>query len=213
MAVRLGANLPKSVERAKTLTLGTFVTSILLFGTMSFVMYSFQKMIFAIFTTETAVIELAHEIWPKVCIYYFNLCVYALNMGLATGLGQQWLFGIVTVVFLWGLSLPSMYYFCIVRGGGLSTAWKCITQPYIVMNIFLIYRFFCTQDWKEIQRNIRIREGMADDDDDDDTTMPLNYENGGRNNYITNIENNLESATVNETSGLLMLRTVNSDYS
>jgi Na+-driven multidrug efflux pump len=199
LAVRLGATLPLSVERARTLTIGTFGMSFVLFGAMGGMMYWFQNSIFGVFTTETAVLDLAHEIWPKVCVYYFNLCVYALNMGLATGLGQQWFFGIVTAAFLWGISLPGMYYFCIIQKGGLSTAWACITQPYIIMNIFLIHRFFCKQDWNEIQHSIRMREGMEDSDDDDDAAILARYENGA-------FENNLESTTANETTGLLLLQ-------
>ena len=163
LAVRLGASLPLSVVRAKKLTIGTLAASVVLFGTVSAMLYLFQDGIFAIFTTEEAVLEGAHMIWPKVCVYYFNLCIYALNMGIATGLGKQWMFGIVTVIFLWGLSLPSMYYLCIVKGGGLSTAWACITQPYIVMNAFLIHHFFWKEDWKEIQVAIRQREGMDEE--------------------------------------------------
>jgi Na+-driven multidrug efflux pump len=213
LAVRLGATLPLSVRRARSLAYGTFAAGTALFGTMAALLYGFRRFIFAIFTADNAVLDLANEIWPKVCVYYFNLCLYALNIGLATGLGQQWFFGFVTVLFLWGLSLPGMYYFCIVQGGGLSTAWACITQPYIVMNVVLTYRFFCQQDWDEIQRNIRRREGMDDDDDDDNnnddaTAVLLGNGNGGthENGRTTGIENHLESTVVvDETTGLLLL--------
>jgi hypothetical protein len=67
------------------------------------------------------------------------------------------------------------------------------------MNIFLIHRFFCKQDWNEIQHSIRMREGMEDSDDDDDAAILARYENGA-------FENNLESTTANETTGLLLLQ-------
>jgi multidrug resistance protein, MATE family len=209
LAVRLGATLPISVERARKLTVGTFISGAILFGTMSAMMYQFRAAIFSLFTNEEAVLEGAHEIWPKVCIYFFNLCIYALNMGVATGLGEQWMFGIVTVIFLWGLSLPSMYYLCIVRGGGLSTAWACITQPYIVMNAYLIFHFFFQQDWKAVQHSIRMREGM----EERTSSEAIQVANGDHTGLLANGGANGDadsrrqdsSDTVDERTGLLMV--------
>lgn len=161
--VRIGAVLPLNVHRAKQLAAGTFIASVVIFGTMGIFLFVFQDSIFHIFTNDDEVLDGARSIWPKVCIYYFCLSIYGINMGISTGLGQQWMFGIVTFIFLWGLSLPSMYYFCIMHGGGLDVAWACIYQPYIAMNLYFLYRFGCATDWKAIQREIRIREGMDGD--------------------------------------------------
>ena len=207
LAVRLGATLPLSVERAGKLTSGTFLACLLLFGVLTVIMYGCQGWIFSLFTTEDDVLDGAKEIWPKVCIYFFNLCIYALNMGIATGLGQQWMFGIVTVVTLWGISLPSMYFLCIVRGGGLSTAWACITQPYIVMNAFLVFHFFFRLDWREIQYTIRIREGMDKEPRSDSMFVANGKANSGP---LLGLEESLKgrdsSDTVDERTGLLMVQ-------
>jgi multidrug resistance protein, MATE family len=202
LAVRLGATLPLSVGRARKLTVGTFIISAFLFGTMSAILHQFRGAIFGLFTNEEAVLDGAQEIWPKVCIYFFNLCIYALNMGVATGLGQQWFFGIVTIIFLWGLSLPSMYYLCVIRGGGLNTAWACITQPYIVMNAFLIFRFFFQQDWKAIQHVIRIREGM-------ENRTSSEAANGDHAGLLVNIDSSVKLShddIVDERTELLMVQ-------
>jgi hypothetical protein len=202
LAVRLGATLPLSVGRARKLTVGGFIISAFLFGTMSAILHQFRGAIFGLFTNEEAVLDGAQEIWPKVCIYFFNLCIYALNMGVATGLGQQWFFGIVTIIFLWGLSLPSMYYLCVIRGGGLNTAWACITQPYIVMNAFLIFRFFFQQDWKAIQHVIRIREGM-------ENRTSSEAANGDHAGLLVNIDSSVKLShddIVDERTELLMVQ-------
>jgi Na+-driven multidrug efflux pump len=207
LAVRLGATLPLSVERAGKLTAGTFVACVVLFASMSLIMYGCRGWIFSLFTTEEAVIDGAHEIWRKVCIYYFNLCIYALNMGIATGLGQQWMFGTVTVTTLWGVSLPSMYYLCIIRGGGLSTAWACITQPYIAMNAFLVFQFFFRLDWKDIQHAIRIREGM---DHRMSIDAPLVDNGESHNGHPLGLDRSVQmresSSTIDERTGLLLVQ-------
>lgn len=82
-------------------------------------------------------------------------------MGVATGLGMQWTLGVVTFVFLWVFGLPAMYFFSLVRGGGIGAAWTWVYPPYIFMNIVLIAAFL-RADWHAISNNIRKREGIAD---------------------------------------------------
>jgi MATE family multidrug resistance protein len=159
LAVRLGATLPQSVQRAKQLTIGTYLGSAALFGALSTWVYVERRLIFSIFTKEPEVLEGCERIWWKVSVYYFNLSLYGINMGIATGLGKQWMFGTVTVVLLWGFSLPGMYYFAIRKGGGVDLAWSWIYYPYIVMNIFFLYLFWM-EDWERIRSEIRVREGM-----------------------------------------------------
>jgi MATE family multidrug resistance protein len=159
LAVRLGATLPKDVKRAQRLTIGCFCASTVLFAFIAIWMYVDRRRIFSIFTSEPAVLEGCERIWWKVAIFYFNLSVYGINTGIATGLGMQWRFGIVTFICLWGFSLPGMYYWAIVQGGGLDWAWSCIYPPYIAMNVYFVYAFW-RADWEKIRIDIRIREGM-----------------------------------------------------
>ena len=159
LAVRLGATIPKNVHRAQQLTITCFVASAVLFALIATWMYRNRDFIFRIFTKEPDVLAGCERIWWKVTVYYWNLSVYGINMGIATGLGMQWMFGIVTVVFLWGFSLPGMYYFAILHGGGLDMAWGCIYPPYIGMNLCFAYAFWVA-DWEKIRMEIRRREGM-----------------------------------------------------
>lgn len=82
-------------------------------------------------------------------------------MGVATGLGMQWTLGVVTFVFLWIFGLPAVYFFAVVRNGGISSAWTWVYPPYIIMNIVLIVTFVCA-DWYGISAAIRKREGLSD---------------------------------------------------
>jgi MATE family multidrug resistance protein len=159
LAVRLGATLPKDVKQAQHLTIGCFCGSAVLFAFMAIWVYVDRRRIFSIFTSEPDVLEGCERIWWKVSIFYFNLSIYGINMGIATGLGMQWRFGIVTFICLWGFSLPGMYYWAIVQGGGLEWAWSCIYPPYIAMNLYFAHAFW-RADWEKIRIEIRIREGM-----------------------------------------------------
>lgn len=176
LAVRLGATLPRCVKRAKHLTVGCYLGSAFLFGVLSIFIYVGRNFIFSIFTSEPEVLEGCERIWWKVCVFYFNLSVYGINMGIATGLGKQWMFGIVTVIFLWGFSLPGMYYFAIIKGGGLDMAWTSIYYPYIGMNVFFLYAFW-NEDWEKIRETIRVRENMdephRDSEDIEEEMIPI----------------------------------------
>ena len=175
LAVRLGATLPHSVKRAQQLTMATLLGSALLFGALSIGMFHAESWIVQLFSRDPDIRNGCHTIWWKVSVYYFNLSVYGINMGIATGLGQQWKFGIVTIVCLWGCSLPGMYWYAIKGGGGLDLAWSFIYYPYIAMNLYFVWDF-ATTDWRAIQLSIRKREGMdvvvagveAGDDDEID---------------------------------------------
>ncbi len=170
LSVRLGATLPYSVKKAQQLTICTLVGSVILFGALSFCLYFGESWIVQLFSIDPDIQKGAHAIWWKVSVYYFNLSIYGINMGIATGLGHQWRFGIVTIVCLWGVSLPGMYWYAIRGGGGLDLAWTFIYYPYIAMNLHFVW-YFATTDWHAVRRSIRKREGM-DSDREQDTLIP-----------------------------------------
>ena len=159
LSVRLGATLPYSVERAQQLTIYTLGGSIAVFGAVAIGLYYAESWIVQLFSNDPNIRQGAHAIWWKVSVYYFNLSVYGINMGIATGLGHQWRFGIVTILCLWGFSLPGMYWYAIRGGGGLDLAWTFIYYPYIAMNLYFAWDF-ATTDWHAIRKSIRRREGM-----------------------------------------------------
>ena len=82
-------------------------------------------------------------------------------MGVANGLGMQWTLGYVTFVFLWVVGLPALYFFALIRHGGLDSVWTWVYPPYTAMNVVLIVAFM-RADWYEISAAIRKREGIDD---------------------------------------------------
>lgn len=188
LSIRLGVTLPRSVKRAQQLVVVCGLVSTALFAVMSAFLWIFRTRIFWLFTAEQDVLVVstvgsivfwvllaqAHsstvlfslqgceQIWWKVVVYFFFLAIFGINMGIATGLGMQWTLGVVTFVFLWALGLPAMYFFSLVRGGGLGAAWTWVYPPYVFMNVVLIAAFF-RADWHAISANICKREGIADD--------------------------------------------------
>jgi MATE family multidrug resistance protein len=182
LSVRLGTTLPQSVKRAKQLVAGTFVVGLTMLGIMAVFLYVYRYWIFRIFSEDPDVLELAEQIWWRVVLYFINLSIFGINMGVAIGLGMQWTLGFVTVLFLWLLGMPAAYYFAIYRGGGLVVAWSWIVPPYAAINVALMFAYL-TKDWDEIAAAIRLREGIERGDSDiEGLTLNETHETG-RNGY------------------------------
>lgn len=160
LAIRIGHTLPHSVSRTRELAFGCWCINAVFLGVVSAVLYVTRHWIYRIFTREPTIQQGADEIWPHVCMFQFGVCMFAINIGLTTGLGMQWTLGIVTLFFLWVLGLPAAYYFAIVREGGLLAAWRCVWPPYLAINFVLMLAVWC-KDWEEIAAQIRLREGLA----------------------------------------------------
>lgn len=160
LAIRIGHTLPHSVSRTKELAFGCWCINAVLFGGVAVGLYLTRHWIYHIFTHDPSIHQGANEIWPHVCAFQFGVCMFAINIGLTTGLGMQWTLGVVTLFFLWFLGLPAAYYFAIVREGGLLAAWRCVWPPYLAINFVLMLAVWC-KDWEEIAVQIRAREGLV----------------------------------------------------
>lgn len=174
LSIRVGATLPRSVTRAKQLVLGCYVVGSTFFAIMAGVLYLGREGIFRIFTNDERVLEGCERIWWKVVVYFFNLSIFGLNMGLASGLGMQWTLGIVNTFFLWVVGLPAVYVFAVVCGGGLDTAWAWVYPPYIFMNAGLLFAFF-SADWYVVAKAIRKREGVEEGGIETTVGIPPRY--------------------------------------
>jgi Na+-driven multidrug efflux pump len=100
--------------------------------------------------------SLAESVWWKVCTFNFNVSIFALLCGVATGLGMQWTLGAVNFFFLWIFGIPVTYYFALLRGGGLDAAWTWIDVPYACMHLSLLV-IFVTADWHKEKDKIQER--------------------------------------------------------
>ena len=154
LAIRMGISLPISVVRTQTLVLGILGCSTLFFGIVSIGVYVYEAQIVGFFTTDNDVKELAEVVWPEVALFNFNVAIFGILVGVATGLGEQWSLGIINFVFLWLFGLPMIYYTAIVKDEGLNAAWFWMNIPYLCMNTTLGILFVFFTDWNQIQDQI-----------------------------------------------------------
>lgn len=160
LAIRVGAILPRNVQRAQQLVILCCMVSTVFFVAASILLHTQRVAIIDIFSADSEIQDGAEEIWWKIVVYFFLLCIFGIITGVATGLGMQWTLGFTNVVFLWLVSLPGLYWFgIVVDGASLSTAWSWIFPPYLGMNLVLLYKFWVS-DWNKISAAIREREGM-----------------------------------------------------
>lgn len=170
LAIRLGNILPSyhgGVRHSKVLVGSCFVVSILVFGAVSTAMYHWRHQIYSVFINEEIEPEVwagCDEIWWMVSSFYFNVSIFLINMGIATGLGMQWTLGLITVFFLWVFGFPAAWYAAQEKAHvtgegieGLVAAWKWINPPYTGINLALIVSFVL-KDWYMIRDTIRERE-------------------------------------------------------
>eukprot|EP00797_Seminavis_robusta_P022883 Sro36_g022690.1 Uncharacterized transporter C323.07c (327) ;mRNA; r:16697-17677 len=149
------------VKSTQTMVIGIVTLCTILFGIMTIFLYIYQEWICGFFTTEAEVLAMAHKIWWKVALFSFNVAVFALFSGVATGLGMQWSLGAVNFFFLWVFGVPVTYHATITMGGGLEAAWMWINVPYLLMNVSL-FGIFVTTDWYKIQEKILLGELVQD---------------------------------------------------
>jgi Na+-driven multidrug efflux pump len=154
LAVRMGVTLPQSVRRTKIIVAAVLGGSTLIFGLVSILVYFVSDWMIAIFSSDEDVKKLAHSIWWKVCLFNFNVAVFGILCGIATGLAKQWTLGTINLFFLWIFpGLPMIYYTTIILHQGLDAVWTWVNVPYMCMNICLLALFLCT-DWHAVQEKI-----------------------------------------------------------
>ncbi|KAL3907674.1 MAG: hypothetical protein SGILL_008776 [Bacillariaceae sp.] len=157
LAIRMGVSLPISVRRTKWIVLAATTGSIVLFGIVTIIVYTCRDLIIAIFTTDHEVIELAHEVWLNVTLFNFNVAIFGVLAGIATGLGKQMTLGYINLLWLWAFGIPVIYYRSIILEFGLPSVWFWINVPYAGMNVCLVV-LFMTTDWYKVQEKIKEAE-------------------------------------------------------
>ena len=150
------------IRQARALAVGALVVSFIVFGIASTLLYVSRDFVVRLFTTDGTIIALCDEVWLYVCLSFWFLGIYAIVIGISSGLGLQWTLGVVTVVALWGLGVPSAYYFAFVQNGGFVAIWMCIWPPYVVIDVSMCLAFFLFHDWNDIADQVRQRQGLLE---------------------------------------------------
>ena len=161
LSIRMGNLISHDVSQTKTLALATLTICMAAFGVVSVLLYVLQDLIVSIFTQDADVQDWCALIWPNVAVCYFVLSIYAMVIGMSIGLGLQWTLGVVTVISLWGVGMPSAYYFAVVQEGGLLAVWTWMWPPYLMISVVMCTAIFGGRvDWQEISLQVQKREGM-----------------------------------------------------
>eukprot|EP00980_Cylindrotheca_fusiformis_P017009 scaffold5194_cov118-Cylindrotheca_fusiformis.AAC.3 len=158
LSIRLGMTLTISVSHAKDIVLASVMMVTAFFGFVNTMVYNHSDWIIGFFSNDSEVVELAQQIWWKVCVFNQTCALFGGLCGVATGLGMQWKLARINIFWLWIFGLPTIYYFAVASGGGLDAAWTWINVPYVGMNACLLVTF-ATTDWKNFAK-------MTQDDKD-----------------------------------------------
>ena len=180
-AVRLGLSFPSSVRRTQHIAVIVTALSMLVFAILSMLLYVYRDFFIEIFVskedddgddnTNTAVFDLAEDIWPLVSIYNMNVALFGLLAGIASGLAKQWNLAMINVFWLWCFGMPIIYYTTIIQdGGSLKDAWYWMNIAYVGINASLLVVFLCS-DWYKIQDAIL---QCGDDEKDEDQAEESN---------------------------------------
>lgn len=153
LTIRMGITLPYSVKQTERIVIAATIGTCIMFGFVCIAMYLNADWIIGRFTNDEEVMALAHSVWWKVCLYNFNVVIYSMMTGIATGLGMQWTLGAVNFFYVWLCGVPITYYYAVAKGGGLSSAWTWINAPYSCINVTL-FAIFCVYDWQDVQDKI-----------------------------------------------------------
>jgi Na+-driven multidrug efflux pump len=133
-----------------------------MFGILSAILYASRDAVVGLFTTEDAVLELARDVWAKVCWYNFNTSLFGVHFGIATGLGIQRTMGTVTMLVLWAGAFPFTYWRSFTGHGSLETVWNCLWTPYLTINVVMTL-VLLFQDWDQ-KRQLLDEVGETSDD-------------------------------------------------
>jgi Na+-driven multidrug efflux pump len=159
ICTRIGNILPVSVQKAKSICVWGSLFSYFVFAAVNLLVYTFDKAIISIFTNDPDVIAGCQQTWLDLFIFMLSINLFYVNSGIAVALGKQWILGVLTGLSMFGLGVPSIIYFAIIKGGGIESVWFWMWPPYVLLNIILT-GIFLRADWEKISSFIRIREGM-----------------------------------------------------
>jgi len=173
LAIRMGHWIPVSVQRARSMAALVVMASTVVFGGMACALYRNRRPILAFFVDTNAdatvdanenadananaditeVLELAESIWLEASYCFGIVSLFAVLVGISTGLGKQWDLARVNVVMMWGLGMPVIYAATVLCHGGLKAAWFWMNVAYTGICGFLVWDFFGNTDWQNTVRD------------------------------------------------------------
>ncbi|CAJ1926014.1 unnamed protein product [Cylindrotheca closterium] len=161
LSIRMGITMTHSVRMTKKLIVSATVLIVLAGAVVNIFVYLQAKPIIQSFTNDVEVLATAEKMWWKMCTFSQLCSLFGALCGIATGLGMQWTLASINLVWLWVVGLPTLYYFTIVREGGLEAAWTCINLPYAGMDLSLLVTFACV-NWEKVADEQQLKNTTDD---------------------------------------------------
>lgn len=159
LTVRMGHVLVNHPQHAKLLAAYCMAFTTLMGIVVASVLYCLRHWTIRLFTNDPAVINGALNIWANLCYYILLLYVFGISQAILRALGMQWRLAAIIAVCLYGVTLPAVVYFAVVRQGGLPALWTVLPICYSFLQVALVASY-TTVDWNV--HASKIRDGMCD---------------------------------------------------
>jgi multidrug resistance protein, MATE family len=108
----------------------------------------YRSTIIQSFTNDPLVVAGALQIWTYLCYYILLLHIFAISQAILRSLGKQWYLASIIIFCLYGITLPTVVYFSIVRHGQLLALWIVLPICYTFLQTALI-SVYTTMDWSK----------------------------------------------------------------
>jgi multidrug resistance protein, MATE family len=154
LTVRMGHLIVEHPHHAKLLAAYSMAFTTSLGVTSACILYLGRHWIIHWFTNDPEVVNGALGIWGHLCYYIVLLYIFGISQAILRALGMQWRLAAIIAVCLYGVTLPAVIYFAVMRGGGLPALWTVLPICYFFMQVALAMGYI-TLDWNKHAGKIR----------------------------------------------------------
>ena len=106
---------------------------------------------------------------------------------------------LIVIVTLWFITLPTVLYVCVYRGGGLQALWTILPLAYFTLNVNLIVNYLFFTDWQQVGEEVRKRKELARRED----SSTIDYNGVDVNDEQIEVAEEQKDCIVNETTKLI----------
>lgn len=131
------------------IAIGTLVSSCL-----ALAIWFARVPIIHLFTRDEKVIDLCYTMWPWFCSFIVADGLFCMQESIPRALGMQFRLAVVTIVTLWGVGLPAIFWYAIKTAAGLMGIWYLLTPIYLLYNVLLCASYSLV-DWSAISASIQ----------------------------------------------------------
>merc|ERR1711920_837503 len=94
-----------------------------------------ERLVVHLFTSDLQVAAMCESMWPWLVVFITLDGLFCMQETLLRALGMQLQLGVITIISLWLVGFPGMYWVAIPQGLGFAGIWYAMTPIYILYNI------------------------------------------------------------------------------